>query len=106
MTELKKKKKSPLATVFTVVLSLLMLAGTGYFLWQMSREVETTFTLLTDINDAKKELADLKAEQEHLMQQKEQLLDENYVKIWARGEYLITQEGEEIYKLPAISNQD
>ena len=40
------------------------------------------------------------------MQQKEQLLDENYVKIWARGEYLITQEGEEIYKLPAISNQD
>ncbi|MBE6125257.1 MAG: hypothetical protein E7186_02905 [Erysipelotrichaceae bacterium] len=106
MTELKKKKKSPLATVFTVVLSLLMLAGTGYFLWQISREVETTFTLLTDINDAKKELADLKAEQEHLMQQKEQLLDENYVKIWARGEYLITQEGEEIYKLPAISNQD
>ena len=59
MTELKKKKKSPLATVFTVVLSLLMLAGTGYFLWQISREVETTFTLLTDINDAKKELADL-----------------------------------------------
>ena len=106
MTELKKKKKSPLATVFTVVLSLLMLAGTGYFLWQISREVETTFTLITDINDAKKELADLKAEQEHLMQQKEQLLDENYVKIWARGEYLITQEGEEIYKLPAISNQD
>ena len=106
MTELKKKKKSLLATVFTVVLSLLMLAGTGYFLWQISREVETTFTLLTDINDAKKELADLKAEQEHLMQQKEQLLDENYVKIWARGEYLITQEGEEIYKLPAISNQD
>lgn len=106
MTELKKKKKSPLAKVFTVVLSLLMLAGTGYFLWQISREVETTFTLLTDINDAKKELADLKAEQEHLMQQKEQLLDENYVKIWARGEYLITQEGEEIYKLPAISNQD
>ena len=106
MTELKKKKKSPLATVFTVVLSLLMLAGTGYFLWQISREVETTFTLLTDINDAKKELADLKAEQEHLLQQKEQLLDENYVKIWARGEYLITQEGEEIYKLPAISNQD
>ncbi len=106
MTELKKKKKSPLATLFTVVLSLLMLAGTGYFLWQISREVETTFTLLTDISDAKKELADLKAEQEHLMQQKEQLLDENYVKIWARGEYLITQEGEEIYKLPAISNQD
>ncbi len=106
MTETRKKKKSPLATVFTVVLSLLMLAGTGYFLWQISREVETTFTLLTDINDAKKELAELQAEQEHLMQQKEQLLDENYVKIWARGEYLITQEGEEIYKLPAISNQD
>ena len=106
MTETRKKKKSPLAVVFSVVLSLLMIAGTGYFLWQISREVETTFTLLTDINDAKKELADLKAEQEHLLQQKEQLLDENYVKIWARGEYLITQEGEEIYKLPAISSEN
>ena len=104
MTEKKKAKKSVGQIIFSVVLSLLMIAGTGYFLWQISREVETTFTLLTDINDAKKELAELKAEQEHLLQQKEQLLDENYVKIWARGEYLITQEGEEIYKLPAISS--
>ncbi|MBQ3376606.1 MAG: septum formation initiator family protein [Erysipelotrichaceae bacterium] len=104
MTEKKKAKKSVGQIIFSVILSLLMIAGTGYFLWQISREVETTFTLLTDINDAKKELAELKSEQEHLLQQKEQLLDENYVKIWARGEYLITQEGEEIYKLPAISS--
>ena len=104
MTEKKKAKKSVGQIIFSVILSLLMIAGTGYFLWQISREVETTFTLLTDINDAKKELAELKSEQEHLLQKKEQLLDENYVKIWARGEYLITQEGEEIYKLPAISS--
>ena len=107
MTEKKKKKsKSFLSRLFTCIMTVLMIGATGYFLWQISREVETTFTLITDINDAKKELAELQAEQEHLVLQKEQLMDENYVKIWARGEYLITQEGEEIYKLPAISSGD
>lgn len=107
MTDKKKKKgKSFLSRVFSFILTVLMISATGYFLWQISREVETTFTLITDINDAKKELAELQAEQEHLVLQKEQLMDENYVKIWARGEYLITQEGEEIYKLPAISSGD
>ncbi len=105
MTEKKNKpKKSVFSRIMTVVLSLMMIGATGYFLWQISREVETTFTLITDINAAKRELADLQEEQKHLTRQKERLLDENYVKIWARGEYLITQEGEEIYKLPAISS--
>ena len=57
--------------------------------------------MLTDINEAKKELAELKEEEKFLIQQKEQLMDDNYVKTWARGEYLITKEGEEIYRLPA-----
>ena len=64
------------------------------------KEVGTTFTLLADINDAKKELAELEEEQEHLLLQKERLMDDEYVKSWARGEFLLVKEGEEIYRLP------
>lgn len=98
----KKKKKTSLgAKIATVIICVLMLGASGYFLWHSFNEAKTTYTLLTDIDDAKKELEALQKEQEKLVQQKEQLLDENYVKTWARGEYLITKEGEEIYKLPS-----
>lgn len=110
MTEAKPKKEKKVThrkkmsrRIMAGVLSVLMISAIGYFVWQISKEVETTFTLLTDINEAKKELEDLKAEQQNLTQQKEQLLDDNYVKTWARGEFLITKEGEEIYRLPAQS---
>ncbi len=98
----KKKKKTSFGKRFLVVLACIaMLGGIGYFVWQITKEVGTTFTLLADINEAKKELDELKKEQELLLTQKEQLMDDNYVKTWARGEYLITKEGEEIYKLPS-----
>ncbi len=102
MTEKKKtKKKSGGNRIVVALLCVAMLCGIGFFVWKISEEVGTTFTLLTDINEAKKELAELKEEEKFLIQQKEQLMDDNYVKTWARGEYLITKEGEEIYRLPA-----
>ena len=98
----KKKRKASLASkIITIVLCVLMLAASGYFLWKVYNEVGTTVSLMSDINDAKKELEALKKEQEMLTTQKEQLMDDNYVRTWARGEYLITKEGEEIYKLPS-----
>ncbi|MBQ1827033.1 MAG: septum formation initiator family protein [Erysipelotrichaceae bacterium] len=95
-----KKKKSAMP-ILMIIASVLMVGAIVFFALEISKEVETTFTLLTDISDAKKEIAELKEEEEKLIRQKEQLTDENYVRTWARGEYLITKEGEEIYRLPA-----
>jgi cell division protein DivIC len=78
-----------------------MIAGIVYFAGQIKGEVQTTFTLLTDINETKAEYDKVLAEKDQLTQQKEQLSNSDYVRTWARGEYLITKEGEEIYKLPA-----
>ena len=102
MTEKKKtkKKNKPFNTVLVVLLGAAMIWGIVYFVWQISKEVGTTFTLIADINDAKKELAELQEEQEHLLLQKERLMDDEYVKSWARGEFLLVKEGEEIYRLP------
>lgn len=98
----KRKKKASFGKRLMILIACVaMLGGTVYFVWQITKEVGTTFTLLADINEAKKELEELKKEQHQLSVQKEQLMDDNYVKTWARGEYLITKEGEEIYKLPS-----
>lgn len=104
MTEQKKTKKNPAKRITTILITVLMLGAIGYFVWEISKEVETTFSLISNINDAKKELAELQEEEAYLTQQKERLMDEDYLKVWARGEFLILEEGEELYKLPGAGN--
>ncbi len=104
MTEQKKTKKNPAKRITTILITVLMLGAIGYFVWEISKEVETTFSLISNINDAKKELAELQQEEAYLTQQKERLMDEDYLRVWARGEFLILEEGEELYKLPGAGN--
>lgn len=104
MTEQKKKKKNPAKRITTILITALMVGAIGYFVWEISKEVETTFSLISNINDAKKELAELQEEEAYLIQQKERLMDEDYLRVWARGEFLILEEGEELYKLPGAGN--
>lgn len=104
MTEKKKTKKNPAKRITTILITVLMLGAIGYFVWEISKEVETTFSLISNINDAKKELAELQEEEAYLTQQKERLMDEDYLRVWARGEFLILEEGEELYKLPGAGN--
>ena len=104
MTEQKKTKKNPAKRITTILITVLMLGAIGYFVWEISKEVETTFSLISNINDAKKELAELQEEEAYLTQQKERLMDEDYLRVWARGEFLILEEGEELYKLPGAGN--
>ena len=104
MAEKKKKEKPFINKLLTIVACVAMVAGIGYFVWEISKEVGTTFTLLTDISEAKRELAELEEEEKLLTQKKELLMDDNYVKVWARGEFLLTKQGEELYRLPAVEN--
>ena len=46
----------------------------------------------------------LKQETELLVNERDKLQDPNYVENYARGQYLITKEGEAIYHLPAVND--
>ena len=74
-----------------------------YMYYQMTREIKTTFSLLSDVSELQRELPQLEAEKESLKLQKEKLTDENYVSSVARGKYLITKENEQIYVLPPLT---
>ena len=102
MSEPKKKKGRHPGV--TLAISLVLLLMSGYFLINVFSETRITYTLLTDINEAKKEYEALKQETELLVNERDKLQDPNYVENYARGQYLITKEGEAIYHLPAVND--
>jgi cell division protein DivIC len=103
MKKKKVKKGNLLGKFLRVFISVLMICGMIYMYYQMTREIKTTFSLLSDVKESEKELAQLEAEKESLELQKEKLTDENYVSSVARGKYLITKENEQIYVLPPLT---
>ena len=100
----RKLKKSVTQIVFTVLICSAMIAGIVFFVFNIQKEVKTTFSLKADIKEAEDQLAALEAERDMLMNQKEKLTDENYVSSVARGKYLIFKENEQIYYLPPLDN--
>ena len=103
MKKTKVKKGNLLGKFLRFFISVLMICGMIYMYYQMTREIKTTFSLLSDVKESEKELAQLEAEKESLELQKEKLTDENYVSSVARGKYLITKENEQIYVLPPLT---
>ncbi|NLZ75043.1 MAG: septum formation initiator family protein [Erysipelotrichia bacterium] len=97
------KKSNPLGKFLRFLISVLMIGIMIYMYYQMTREIKTTFSLLSDVRESERELAQLEAEKESLELQKEKLTDENYVSSVARGKYLITKENEQIYVLPPLT---
>ncbi|MGN1398554.1 MAG: septum formation initiator family protein [Erysipelotrichaceae bacterium] len=96
----KKAIKKTILNCFAVSLMILMC----FFFWKnIAKEVNTTFELKAAVNETKNELDSLLAEKDHLENEKEKLLDDNYVSSVARGKYLITMGDEQVYSLPEIN---
>lgn len=99
-----RKKRS----FFAILLSFVSIAaciGVMYFcISRLTREVKTTISLEADIREAKAERDALLKEKEILTDQKEKLQNEDYAIAYARGEFLLTREGEQVFKLPKIDD--
>jgi len=95
----KKKKKGPSRFV-RILISLVLLAGTVFMAMEIFKETAITYTLTADIMDAEQQIRNLERERQNLINQKEKLEDENYIRNYARGEFMITRDGEQIFHLP------
>ncbi len=107
MTQVNKKnnkKGSPLKKIGSFISCLIMIGMCIFFFTQINKEVKTTISLTSSLNESKKELAELEAEKELLIAQKEKLTDKNYISSVARGKYLITKDNEQIYVLPSLDD--
>jgi cell division protein DivIC len=94
---MKKKTKNRFNTI---IVSLVLLAGTVFLLIPVVEEIGNTIRLSETLEEVKAELIVLEQENSSLEEQKTKLLDPEYVKSYARANYMLTKEGEQIYYLP------
>ena len=87
-------------------LSLVLLALTFVFMMPVIEELQNTFQLSQSLKEVQAELTILEQENTLLEEQKTKLLDPEYVKSYARANYMLTKDGEQIYYLPQEDEAD
>lgn len=91
----KKKQYHPMKKFFSV---FLVMVGCC-FTYMSAKEIITTMQLQQEIKQTEAEIEVLKTEQTKLEEQKQKFSDEEYVKRYARGKFLLSKDGETLYKL-------
>lgn len=91
----KKRKYRPMQKFVSVFLILFAC----FFTYQSAKEIITTVQLKQEISANKEKIKDLEEQQKKLEEQKAKFSDEEYVKRYARGKYLLSKDGETLYKL-------
>ena len=100
---MKRRLKHRTSSIF---LSLVLLALTFVFMMPVIEELQNTFQLSQSLKEVQAELLILEQENTLLEEQKTKLLDPEYVKSYARANYMLTKDGEQIYYLPQEDEAD
>lgn len=107
MDKNKNKKKRKLRFSPTrLVLSVVVFTISGFLLFSVGEEVLTTVQLTKELKVFDEQLKIIENETRDLEERKEKLQDPDYIKSFARGEYSITKEGEQVFRLPSIIEKD
>lgn len=93
------KKRRPKSFVFKII-SLLCILLALFLLNGVAAELKTTIELKKKAKLAEEVLQQLKAENAELIAQKAKLEDVNYVQSYARGNYMLSKDGEQIFYFP------
>ena len=96
----KRTPKKPIAKL----LSYLAIGLSIYLIYGVGMELMTTFELKQQLETVEQELAVIKEENTQLTSQKVKLEDPDYVQNYARGNYMLSKEGEQIFYLPGSSD--
>ena len=92
-----RKKRSMLAKF----ISLVVICFSLFMLYGVVKEVLTTMELKQQISRVEEELKTLQEENKYLTLQRDKLEDPAYVQSYARGCFMLSKEGEQIFYLPS-----
>ena len=99
------KRRKP-KKIVTVIVALLFLGMSAYFMFKVYQEVMLTVRLQEELEIAEAELDKVEKENEMLTSQKDRLNDDNFVQSYARGNYMLSKEGEKVFFLPGTNPLD
>lgn len=98
----KRTPKKPIIRLF----SLIAIGFSAYLIYGVVNEIMTTIELKNQLAAIEQELAVIKEENAQLTSQKDKLEDPGYVQSYARGNYMLSKEGEQIFYLPGADDSD
>lgn len=94
----KNTRKIRQSVINVLIVGVLLVAV--YFLYQVSLEIIATVQLNSQLHQVEEELKSIENEYQYLSEQKDKLLDPEYVKNYARAGFMLSKEGEQIFFLP------
>lgn len=101
----KKRKQTRKTTPIASLILVSLFAAFGVFAVIVAQEVSQTLILWQNIKNTQLELDQVQTENDYLTSQRDKLQDPNYVENYARGNYLLSKEGETIFYLPSDENK-
>ena len=103
-TKSTKKKQKRKMTPFMRLLCYIMIVVSCIMLYQVFREIYTTVELKQEISEAEIKYQEVLDENAYLTAEQAKLQDPNYVQSYARGNYMLSKDGEQIFYLPEKDN--
>lgn len=100
MKQVKKRKRMSIVKRYFISIILLVISFSLFYFG--GQEIQTTFSLKGQIRENLKESAQLDEKKKELETTKENLSNPDYVEYIARGKYLVSKEGEQVFKFPSI----
>lgn len=94
----KKNNIKRLVFLFCIIIS-------GFLVYSIYGDVKTTFDLNRKIATSDQTIEDLQNQIQDLEKEKENLGNPEYVKRFARGKYMVSKEGEQLFKLPSSEDK-
>lgn len=99
MEKSQTNKKRSMRKIVSSLKSLVLIAFSVFFIVNVVNELHTTKKLQDDLASAKDLASQILSETEMLEEQKEKLQNPEYVKRYARGKLLVSQDGEQVFSL-------
>ncbi len=101
----KQKKQINGLPIARRILPLILLPLSAMMIYSAVNEIMTTVKLNQQLAEVQAKLQEVKDENTYLTQQKEKLQDPDYVESYARGNYQLSKDGEQIFYLPENTNK-
>lgn len=101
----RKKASKRKMTPFLKLLCFVLIGVSVFLLYRVIREVITTITLRRQLAEVEVRYQEVLDENEYLTREREKLEDPDYVASYARGNYLLSKDDEQIFYLPEDENR-
>ena len=104
-TRKKVKKKRRKLTPIMKLICIILIGASIWMLYKVGTEVLTTIRLREELAEVQEKLQDVQDENSRLVKEKEKLTNPDYVESYARSNYMMSKDGEQIFYLPEDDNK-